>query len=109
MTDQQSIKDAQCFACKVLLEAAPEPDCQTRWACPICGVGESRENILAECGDYAKEQAARYVQELARKLYGSGGMYQLTLNPIPERSYRFFMDIESLLPGHDETVGDPPG
>lgn len=94
----QNFEDAQCFACKILLKPSPKPDCQTFWACPDCGTGDSAENVLAECADYAKEQAARRMQEIMRKEFGGGGLFQLKLTPIPHRIYRFFVQMEPHLP-----------
>lgn len=95
---EQAIEQVQCFACKVALEPRPQPDCQSFWACPKCGVGDTAENALTEASEYAVEQSARYFQEIMRKNFGGGGVFQLTQTPIPERRYRFFADIEAHLP-----------
>jgi hypothetical protein len=88
------IVSALCGACKVPLVAVPDHDPKDWFACPRCGEGDTRENMLRVVGEHAQELSARFLQEEARKTAGRVKFIQFKGKPIPKRSYRFISDLK---------------
>lgn len=88
-TDHQIL----CNACKV--PPKPIPDSKPEeWGCGVCGVHDTRENIIREAKDHAIEMASRHVQDSARKAAGSSRFIKFSGKPIPHGDYRFVTDFK---------------
>lgn len=83
-----------CAKCHV----PPEPvaDCkgENAFACPICGTGDTGENILREAKEHAKEVAARGLQGHVRRVARRSKFIKFEGKPIPKGSYRFISDFK---------------
>lgn len=66
MTDQSSdrnIKLAKCAACDVVLEPGGEENPEGWWACPVCGNGDTAEEITLEVQRFCRDQAAKTLND----------------------------------------------
>jgi hypothetical protein len=93
-----NIQYARCARCKVFLKGPAEPEPQSVFACPTCGTSDTYENVVAEIRDYHKVQAAKKLQSEVRSLGAEHKWMNVKLNPIPEKDFRFIIDVE---PGGD--------
>ena len=87
--DTQSIL---CSACRVPLEDLSDGKSENIFACPSCGISDTRENVLAEVKSFVTELAQRSLQESMRKVARGNNMFQFKGKPIPKKSYRFVTD-----------------
>jgi len=85
---------ALCAKCQVPPEAVTDDNGEDRFACPVCGESDTRENILREVGEHVKEVAARSLQELARETARRSKFITFSGEPIPKGSYRFISDYK---------------
>lgn len=83
-----------CNACKVPPEPVPDSEPET-WRCLSCGHHDTRENILGQAREHAKEVIARNLQNRVRKTARKSRILQFTGKPIPHGSYRFITDLEA--------------
>lgn len=83
-----------CGAYKVELVSIANHNPQDWFACPICKVGDTRENVLREVGEHAKEVAARYLQEGMRKAARNAKFITFSGKPVPQGNYRFVSDFK---------------
>ncbi len=92
MTDTTTHK-VICNKCKVPL--APIADSNPeRWTCPVCNVSDTRENVLREAGEHAKEVAARHLQDKARSIAQNSKFIKFEGKTIPKQHYRFITDFK---------------
>jgi uncharacterized C2H2 Zn-finger protein len=85
---------ALCARCKLPPEPVAQDDGEERFACPRCGVNDTRENILRDVREHAKEVAARSLQEKARGVARRSKFIKFSGKPIPKGSYRFISDLK---------------
>ena len=85
---------ALCGAHKVALVAVADHDPEDWWACPICGRGDTRQNVLREVGEHTKEVAARHLQEQMRDVARKSKFMTFKGATIPQRSYRFVVNLK---------------
>ncbi len=64
------------------------------FACPICNVGDTRENVLWEVSKHTQETAARQLQEMLRDTVRKSSFMTLTDKPVPKGSYRLIGDFK---------------
>lgn len=85
---------ALCGAHKVSLVSVANHNPEDWFACPICNVGDTRENVLREVGEHTQEVAARHLQEAARNTARKSKFMTFSGKPIPKGSYRFVGDFK---------------
>jgi predicted RNA-binding Zn-ribbon protein involved in translation (DUF1610 family) len=85
---------ALCAKCQVPPEPVTDDNGEERFACPVCGEGDTRDNILREVGEHVKEVAARHLQEAARDVSRRSKFITFSGDPIPKGSYRFVSDYK---------------
>lgn len=88
------IKNVLCGACYVPLEGIANGESQDRFTCPSCGHSDTRENVLREVGEYAKEMAAQHLEKTMAD--AARGSKFLKFKPAyrPQRVYRFIVDLD---------------
>ena len=86
--------EALCGKCRVPLKAVIDKDAQDRFACPYCGISDTRDNILWEVGEYTKEVAARHFQANMRRGARGHRLLKLQERLVPTRAYRFIGDLK---------------
>lgn len=85
---------ALCGAHKVELVAVTNHDPKDWFACPVCNVGDTRENVLREVGQHTKEVAARQFQELVRDTARQSKFMTFSGKTVPKGVYRFIGDFK---------------
>lgn len=55
---------ALCARCRVMVERVGEPNPEDRYACPVCGEGDTHDAIVTEVGEYVVEMAAQKVSDM---------------------------------------------
>ena len=91
MTD---IRDVLCGEHKVPLEGPADVKPEHRYSCPVCGVGDTYENVFREVGDYAKEKTAEHFEEMMSGIAKGSKMMTFTPATRPKRSYRFIINLD---------------
>ncbi len=89
----QTLTQALCGTHKVPLERIPDSDPE-RWNCPVCGVSDTRENVLREVMQHSKEVVARGFQNSIRNGIRNNPMIKAVGNLVPKGHYRFISDLE---------------
>ncbi|MEQ9388302.1 hypothetical protein [Marinovum algicola] len=87
--DTQSIL---CGSCRVPIEGPADGKGDNVFSCPICGQGDTRENVLKEVKAFLAELAQRSLQESMREAARGSKFMQFKGQPIPKKSYRFVTD-----------------
>jgi len=85
---------ALCGSHKVELVSVANHDPEDWFACPICNMGDTRENVLREVGRHTQEIAARHLQEAARNTARQSKFITLSRKTIPKGIYRFVGDFK---------------
>lgn len=83
-----------CAKCHVPPEGVAEREAEDWFACPECGTGDTRQNVIREAMDHAKEVAARSIQESARGVARRSKFIKFQGKPIPKGNYRFISDLK---------------
>ena len=87
--DTQSIL---CGSCRVPIEGPSDGQSENIFACPSCGLSDTRENVLAEVKAFVTELAARSLQESMRKSLRGSKFIKMKSKPIPKKTHRFVTD-----------------
>ena len=86
---------ALCAKCRVPVERVAEPNPEDRYACPICGNGDTHEAIMSEIGEYIQEVAAQQLSDmLAGAIRGSSVMSGRSTHTPSGRAWRFIANVE---------------
>ena len=92
--NDSTLTQAICGKDEVPLE--PIADSQPEsWRCPVCGDGDTRENVMREVKEHMKEVVARGFQNAIRKGIAGNPNIKAVGDLIPKRSYRFISDLET--------------
>lgn len=82
-----------CGADKVPLKPVANSNPES-WRCPVCGITDTRENVLREAQEHAKEVVARGFQSALRKGASGHSGLKFTGKVIPKRQHRFITDLK---------------
>jgi hypothetical protein len=88
------IKYVLCGKCKIFVKGPAEPDAESVFACPKCGTSDTYQNIIAEVAEYQKIQTTKQLQGQLGSIASEHKWMNLTLNPVPEKNFRFVIDLE---------------
>lgn len=88
-------KDIKCATCNVALQgnvAEPKPDDVV--TCPSCGASDTRENVMREIGEYARDKASDFIARGFKN--ATRGSKHLTFKEKlrPKKVYRFIVDLD---------------
>jgi predicted RNA-binding Zn-ribbon protein involved in translation (DUF1610 family) len=92
LTDVQTAT-VLCAECKIALQPVTQQQTEDWFACPTCGTGDTRENVLLEAKDHATELVAHALQDAARNAAKRNKFITFRGQSIPKRSYRFITDV----------------
>lgn len=84
-----------CAACHCPLEGPADANMQDRFACPVCGEGDTLENVLVEVKQSAEELIMKKLQHRGRKISRGNSSLDFTPNVQPKRRYRFIANLEA--------------
>ncbi|GGZ21946.1 hypothetical protein [Asticcacaulis endophyticus] len=82
-----------CNACKVELKGLADTDPQL-YGCPVCGISDTRDNVMREATEYTKEMIARDFQDSVRNTARKSKLLKFSGKPIPHGVYRFITDYK---------------
>lgn len=88
-------KQVKCALCNVELEGpSPDTDPQGMYSCPLCGNGDTMENVVREIGEYtASKMADRLAVGFEQAVHGSKSVAFRKENR-PQKIYRFIIDLD---------------
>lgn len=87
-----SVGVAKCAQCEVALQGPDDGEPQSRFACPSCRQGDSREKVEREVADYVQEQLADALGASFDKAV-RGSKHIKIRKPVRQpRRYRFYID-----------------
>lgn len=66
--DQNHTQPPQCAACEVILEPVIERQSEDWFACPVCGAGDTRENVALEVQRFFKDHSAKILNDQMRRI-----------------------------------------
>lgn len=88
------IQSIKCVKCDCALLGPVDPGPADRFSCPTCGEGDTRDNVLKEAGEYAKDQAAIEIQKKAQEVARSSRFITYSSHYQPRQDYRFKVDVD---------------
>lgn len=84
----------RCAACNEALEGPAEAKPHDRFVCPVCGEGDTFENVLADVRQYAKEQIAQHLSDSLGKTVRGSQHVKVASKLVPKHSHRFVINLE---------------
>lgn len=82
MSDSPEIK---CAKCDAPLQATTELEPDTMMSCPVCGQGDTVENVRREIRDYVGQETARHLNRPLREFAARNKNFKFTEHPRPPR------------------------
>lgn len=89
MTDTSQIL---CSEHKVPLEGPVNAKPDDRFSCPVCGVGDTRENVFREAREFVQEQAAKQLEGQMASIAADSKFIKFKPASRPQRVYRFVVE-----------------
>jgi hypothetical protein len=83
-----------CGKCKVPLEGPAKPEPESVFSCPSCRASDTHQNVMAEVKDYVTETTAKHLQKRLRSAVAGNKWMKVETKPIPQRSYRFVVNLD---------------
>ena len=93
-SDQGVTRAAQCAACDVDLEPVRERESEDWFACPICGEGDTRENVVLEVQRFFRDHVADDINGQLRKIAQRSKFIKVEKTFRQVSNYRFKVDLE---------------
>lgn len=90
----ESIKPALCGKCRVALEGVVNPEPHSVFSCPACGEKDTYENVVRIIGEYAHDEAARFLHKKAHDVARRSKFISVKSKPIPNRTHRFIVELD---------------
>jgi hypothetical protein len=91
-----SIEQVKCAKCRVALKGRiVDSKPQGKFICPICGEGDTHENVMREVGDYMQDKAAERMAAAFKKAVRGSKSMTFRENRRPKKRYRFFVDLKA--------------
>jgi phage FluMu protein Com len=88
------VKQIKCARCDCALQGPANAQAHDRVVCPECGEGDTLDRVLAEVGEYVKEQAAASLSQSISKGAKGSKFLKVTSNFKPKGGHRFVMDVD---------------
>lgn len=86
---------AKCARCNVPLESSvPDPQPDDHVACPICGEGDTLENVGREISEYLASKASDEIGSMLENAFRGSEAFTVEKKPGPQKRYRFIIDYE---------------
>lgn len=85
--------DVKCGFCDTLLEPSTDPKFKNGFACPVCGNGDEFDNIISVIRQYVENRTADKIIRQGAKTLTRGNLFKITHKPVPEKVYRFVIDL----------------
>lgn len=85
----------KCAKCNVPLEGTlVDGEPQGEFTCPICGTGDTYENVMREIGEFASEKAADVLSAEFEQVARHSDVMTFTNGHRPKKVYRFIIDLD---------------
>lgn len=84
----------ECAKCKVPLVGPDDAQADSFIACPICGMGDTRENVEREVADYAASRVSQALDAMVESFALGLGQSANLEGPREQRAYRFIISEE---------------
>jgi hypothetical protein len=87
-------QEVKCAKCKVALQGPANPKPQDRMECPRCGVGDRFDRVMAEVGEYVRDQTEDALGRSLETAFRNSKNVKLTKGPRRRKAYRFIGDLK---------------
>ena len=78
-----------CGQCKAPLKGPADPKPEDTLSCPVCGTGDTLQNVRLEVEQFIKEEAAKAYENMLRGVASKSDTFTFNETPRPKGVYRF--------------------